>query len=202
MPKVSIDYSKTIMYKIVCKDLNIENIYVGSTTNFIKRKQSHKNNCNNENSKKYNFKIYQTIRSNGGWINWTMVEIEKYPCNDSNEARSRERFWCEQLDANLNINTPIISKQEKQEKIKKYREIKKDYLCEQNKQYYENNKEKILEYYQNYKDSISEQTKKYYQKHKDTILEQRKQYYENNKDSILKQKKEYYKMQKIYNAPL
>jgi GIY-YIG catalytic domain len=202
MPKVSIDYSKTIMYKIVCNDLNIENIYVGSTTNFIKRKQSHKNNCNNENSKKYNFKIYQTIRSNGGWINWTMVEIEKYPCNDSNEARSRERFWYEQLDANLNINTPIISKQEKQEKIKKYREIKKDYLCEQNKQYYKNNKEKILEYYQNYKDNRSEQTKKYYQKHKDTILEQRKQYYENNKDSILKQKKEYYKMQKIYNAPL
>ncbi len=38
MPKKIIDFSKTIIYKIVCNDLNITDVYVGRTTNFINRK--------------------------------------------------------------------------------------------------------------------------------------------------------------------
>jgi hypothetical protein len=34
MPKTNIDYSNSIVYKIVCNDLNILFCYVGSTTNF------------------------------------------------------------------------------------------------------------------------------------------------------------------------
>ena len=49
MPKKIIDYSKTIIYKIVCNDLNITDLYIGHTTNFIKRKATHKSNCNNIN---------------------------------------------------------------------------------------------------------------------------------------------------------
>ena len=49
MPKKDIDYSKTIIYKIVCNDLNITDVYVGHTTNFIKRKARHKYDCNNIN---------------------------------------------------------------------------------------------------------------------------------------------------------
>ena len=52
MPKNDIDYLKTIIYKIVCKDLNITDFYVGHTTNFIKRKATHKTACNNINNKK------------------------------------------------------------------------------------------------------------------------------------------------------
>ncbi len=48
MPKTKIDYSKTIIYRIVCKDLSITECYVGHTTNFTKRKCQHKNDCNNE----------------------------------------------------------------------------------------------------------------------------------------------------------
>jgi predicted GIY-YIG superfamily endonuclease len=47
MPKTQIDYSKTIMYKIVPKDLNNNYIYVGSTTDFTKRKYTHKASCFN-----------------------------------------------------------------------------------------------------------------------------------------------------------
>ena len=86
MPKTIIDYSKTIIYKIVCNDLNITDLYVGHTTQFTKRKCGHKSKCNNLNSKSYNLIIYKTIRDNGGWENWSMIEIEKYNCNDSNEA--------------------------------------------------------------------------------------------------------------------
>jgi hypothetical protein len=31
-----------------------------------------------------------------------MIEIEKYNCNDGNEARARERYWFEELQAKLN----------------------------------------------------------------------------------------------------
>ena len=48
MPKKEIDYSKTIIYKIVCNDLNIKDCYIGSTTSFTKRKNRHKSNCNNK----------------------------------------------------------------------------------------------------------------------------------------------------------
>ena len=40
------------------------------------------------------------IRKNGGWENWCMIEIEKYPCNDKNEAKARERYWLETLNYN------------------------------------------------------------------------------------------------------
>jgi len=78
MPKKFIDYSKTIIYKIVCNDLNITDVYVGHTTNFIKRKAHHKSNCVNPIFKSYNFKIYNIIRQNGGFENWSMIEIEKF----------------------------------------------------------------------------------------------------------------------------
>ena len=29
------------------------------------------------------------MRDNGGWQNWSMIEIEKYPCNDQQEATKR-----------------------------------------------------------------------------------------------------------------
>ena len=107
MPKTEINYEKCSIYKIVCNDINIEDSYIGNTTELIKRKCKHKNNCINSNSKEYNLKLYEFIRSNGGWNNWSMIKIEKYPCMDGHEARARERYWFEQLKPTLNIRNPI-----------------------------------------------------------------------------------------------
>ena len=149
MPKKDIDYSKCVIYKIVCNNLDINDLYVGSTTEFTKRKYKHKNSCFNNNYPSYYFKVYDFIRNNGGWHNWTMIEIEKYPCNDGHEARARERYWCEQLNANLNTRTPITIKEPKKERviykpcIYKYPEYYKDCkissfneAIERNKEYY------------------------------------------------------------------
>ena len=57
-------------YKIVCKDENITDCYVGSTINFNHRKRCHKENCYNNKLKQYNCKVYQFIRNNGNWENW------------------------------------------------------------------------------------------------------------------------------------
>jgi len=109
MPKDNIDYSDTTIYKIYCKDETITDIYVGHTTNFHVRKYQHKNSCNN--SKNNNIKIYKTIRENGGWNNWNMVEIAKYNCKNSTEARIKEQEHYEILKASLNSYPPYINKQ-------------------------------------------------------------------------------------------
>jgi len=131
MPKIAIDYSQTIMYKLVCKDLNIKETYVGHTTDFRRRKSNHKQMCKRDNQKVYIF-----IRDNGGWENWDMIEIEKYPCADGNEARARERYWYETLEASLNTINPNRNKKEYREKTKKIR-------AEKDKEWYSKNREEI-----------------------------------------------------------
>jgi len=194
MPKKPINYSKNLIYKLVCKDLNITDCYVGHTTNFKQRKKSHKSSCNNQNRKQYNFNVYKFIRENGGWNNWNMIEIKKYPCNDKREAEAEERRYYEQLNSNLNSQAPFRTEDEKKEQrkeqSKKYNEENKDKKKEQNNNYREKNKEKIKEQSKKYneenKDKIKEQNKNYKEKNKDKIKEQNKNYKENNKDKIKK----------------
>jgi thioester reductase-like protein len=100
------------MYKLVPNDLNLDLIYIGSTTNFRARKNSHKEACMNPNGRKYNYKVYKMIRENGGWSEWQMLEIEKYSCADSNECRKRERELMEQFNCNLNTKKAYISHEE------------------------------------------------------------------------------------------
>jgi hypothetical protein len=107
MPKADIDYSNTIIYKIYCKDDNIKELYVGHTTNFIQRKYSHKIACNNVNNTQ---KIYNIIRSNGGWGNWDMIEIAKYCCKDATEARIKEQYHYDELKSSLNSVCAYIDK--------------------------------------------------------------------------------------------
>ena len=105
MPKDIIDYSNTIIYKIICNDHSVTDIYVGHTTNFVKRKYQHKTLCNS----KSKLKIYDVIRQNGGWNNWSMVEIAKYCCQDVTEARIKEQEHYELLKQTLNTVNPISS---------------------------------------------------------------------------------------------
>ena len=103
------DYSHTIIYKICCKDVSINDIYVGHTTNFIQRKNQHKTSSYNINDKKYNQYVYKFIRENGGWDNWSMIQLEKYNCKNRREAEAREYFWIQQLNSTLNTNTLLNS---------------------------------------------------------------------------------------------
>ena len=123
--KPDINYSNTIIYKIQCKDRNCRDVYVGHTTNFINRVLSHKR-CSG-NIANTNIKLYRTIMENGGWDNWDMIEIEKYNCSNLTEARIREQYYYELLNANLNSVPPykikIVEKIEnkKDDKEKNYK---------------------------------------------------------------------------------
>jgi predicted GIY-YIG superfamily endonuclease len=131
-----VDYSKSVIYKLCCKDPLIEDIYIGSTTNMKVRKGHHKSLCNNQIYKTYN---YQFIRENGGFENWDMIMIEEYSCNSKKELEKRERYWIDELKPSLNSIRPYISKEELKKLKKKHIENNKEYQ----KKYRDKNKEKI-----------------------------------------------------------
>jgi hypothetical protein len=192
-----INYNESTIYKLCCKDVTVKEIYVGSTTNFIRRKAQHKSVCNNNDSNYYNYYVYQFIREHGGFKNWDMIEVEKYDAKDKKDLQKRERFFIETLEASLNNRIPTRTKKEyytdNKEKIsedqKKYYEVNKEKIIEHNKKYYEDNKEKILEdrkkYHEDNKEKISEYQKKYHEANKEHLSEYKKKYHEDNKEKIL-----------------
>lgn len=150
MPKNNIDYSKTIIYKICCKDTSINDIYVGHTTQLIKRRSCHKMRCTDENSKYHNIYVYEFIRKHGGWNNWEIIQIEECNCKNQEEALKRERFWLDELKASLNKVLPTRDKKEYtndnkehlSNKLKEWRKKNEEHFKHQQKQYYESVKEK------------------------------------------------------------
>ena len=131
MPKkVIYDYT---FYKIVCLDNSVELCYVGSTANWKERQRHHRSNCNNENNHNYNSKIYKTIRENGGWSNFKMIEIGRKEQLTKRQAEQTEEEYRQELKASLNGKRCYITEEQKKE----YK-----------KEYYQNNKEKAKEYYQ------------------------------------------------------
>ena len=87
-----------------------------------------------EKGKRYTNKLYTTIRANGGWANYSMIELEKQPCNDANEACAKEREYYDTLNSGLNTQHPNRSdaewsfdnKEKTKEQRQKYREINKE----------------------------------------------------------------------------
>ena len=135
MPKVDIDYSNTIFYKIFCKDSDIKDLYVGLTTNFVQRRHAHKQSCKNEKAMNHNCKLYNTIRNSGGWDNWQMEIIAFHNCNDSYEARKKEHEYFEKLGATLNSIDPLPKPKIKKPPVKIKTE-KTQLFCEQCKLYF------------------------------------------------------------------
>ena len=121
MPK---NYSNSVIYKIYSRDVNIKDIYVGETTDFIRRKYSHKRECEKE-YKQYKTSrrtLYQAINSNGGWHNWIIEEIEKYPCENRQQLLDRETFWIIELNATLNKHVRKSTKESKKDWYNQHRE--------------------------------------------------------------------------------
>ena len=173
-------------YKIVSKDENIKDCYVGKTKNFKKRVLDHKSNCNNENYKNYNIKLYQYIRENGGINNFNFIEIETNEYDDKNSA-IRERYWIEELNANLNSVIPSRTLRQfyedniKEKKIydKIRNEKNRKIISEKQREYNKKNIEKIKEY-QN----------EYCKNNKEKIKEYQNEYRKNNKEKIKEYQKE------------
>ena len=140
-----------VIYKISCLDESIKESYVGSTINFRKRMIQHKSNCDNENSKEYNYPRYKFIRENGNWKNWNMNIIDSLTTTNKNEILKCERRYVEEQDHMLNKFIPTRKKKEYKkdhkediaEYMKNYFETNRKEIAEKKKQYHQDNREAI-----------------------------------------------------------
>ena len=107
------DYSATIIYTIRCKNPSITDLYVGHTTDFVKRRSAHR-----QASLTYGNKLYEMIRNNGGWENWKMEIIHHFSCKNANEAREKEQEYYVALGATLNSIEPQRDKTAQTKPIK------------------------------------------------------------------------------------
>jgi predicted RNA-binding Zn-ribbon protein involved in translation (DUF1610 family) len=116
-----------------------------------------------------------------------MIDIEKYPCNDVNEAKKKEREWFENLNSKLNTYSPqgsltnqeyrIVNKDILPIKEKEWRIVNKDDIAIKQKEYYIANKDEMAIYKKTYymanKDESNKRSEEWRLANKDIILEKR-----------------------------
>ena len=180
MPRKASDYSKAIQYKIVCNDPAITDCYNGSCISFKDRKKSHKNDSRNPTGKRYNYKVYQFIREHGGWENWSMVQLEEYPCKSRQELFLRERHWFDLIKPTLNMISPTADLQ----KRKKCR-------AAANVRYNANHKDEIKNRQDEYNATHKKEKHEFYEKNKVTILVRQREYHHLHKEERLIRQREY-----------
>lgn len=142
------DYNNTKIYKIYSPS-NDDLVYFGHTTKKLlsSRLSGHLRSYrfwlkNKEKVRRItSYTIFDTC------ADYVIALIEKYPCNDVDEARARERYY---IDNNkcLNKCTPGMTNQERC--AKRYEEHKEEHL-QKCKEYRANNKEKCQAYFKEYR---------------------------------------------------
>jgi translation initiation factor 2B subunit (eIF-2B alpha/beta/delta family) len=116
-----------------------------------------------------------------------MVEVEKYEAKDKRHLHKQERYWIEELKAELNKKNPSRTEKE-------YYTDNKELIKEKSKEYYIDNKDKLKEkrkeYYNKNEEKLKEKRKEHYNKNKEKIKAQMKKYREDIKESIKEKSKE------------
>jgi len=171
--------------------------YIGSSCKRLlsQRMNQHRDDYKKwkRNPEKYSYISSFTLFEKFGIENCYIELIQAYPCNTSDELRARERRWINDIKC-VNINKPFVSKEERIEINKIYREEHKEEIAERDKIYREEHKEEIAErkkiYYDEHKEEIAEKGKIYCNKHKEEIIEKNKIKYQKNKKLILEKMKE------------
>lgn len=128
-------YLKALIYTISNINNPVET-YVGSTINFLKRKNKHNSDC----KKNSNILIYKKI--NNDWNNWIFTIYEEYPCNNKTELTKREGQIIKQIGT---LNRRIAGRDKKE-----YYKDNIDKRKQQMREYNKNNKNKLKEYYKQY----------------------------------------------------
>ena len=104
------------IYKLHCKDNNINDVYIGSTQNLRKCAETTAYHSNHD-TKISCRRLYRAIRKSGGYSNWEMIVLEEFRghCEkDRAILNQRKREYKKQYMASLNGYT--IAKTEQIEK--------------------------------------------------------------------------------------
>jgi len=95
------------IYKIIPKQ-ECKALYIGSTTNFKRRKNQHKKNSKNKFKKEV---LYEFIRALGGFDNFICEKVLEFPCESREEGLKKEKELIEKMNATLNtVMLPKINK--------------------------------------------------------------------------------------------
>jgi hypothetical protein len=154
-------YGDYFFYKLVCLSHDVDLSYVGSTTNWCVRRNSHKSKCNNPTDKEYNTKKYQLIRENGGMSNFKMVQIGFTEHLTKREAEAVEEDY--RVEIRANMNGQRCSGQYYQE----HRQERVEYDAK----YYRDHRQEKAEYRQVHKQEKAEYDSKYRQDNHQKINE-------------------------------
>ena len=99
MPRKYVDYSKTYVYRLTCKNTAISDAYISYTTNLTQRKYKHKRETLDLSIQS---KLYECIRMNGGWTNWKCDILAECACNNEIQAREHANLYIFKMKPNLN----------------------------------------------------------------------------------------------------
>lgn len=182
------------IYKLCCLDVTITDIYVGSCKSMTHRKYGHKQACTKPDDKNHNLRVYQFIRENGGWNNWSMVELKEWQCESKAEMGKVENEHMISHHATLNSRVAPDGRP-RSEVQKAYRGLHKVEIAATKHQWEVDNREAICQskkgYYQEHKAEILANRNVYQEHNKEAIAERGKEYRERNAESISKRRKEY-----------
>jgi hypothetical protein len=129
------NYNESRIYKIWCNLQGVDEIYIGSSARFIERCKLHESDCNNINSPRYSYKLYQYIRNNGGFQNFKIHVIEEFPCENRTSLNIREEYWKKELQPTLNTNRAYRTEEELKEDLIQYRTDNPEYFKQYRNQY-------------------------------------------------------------------
>jgi hypothetical protein len=118
-------------YRIYSKNPSITECYIGSTEDFNDRKLNHKSYCNNTGNPHYNYKLYQYIRSNGGFDQFEFEIIDRIIFSEIDRLLHENKLM-DLYGSSLNTRRAIIPKEEL-----------KEYRTEYDRRRYETHKEEI-----------------------------------------------------------
>ena len=161
--KKIIDYTKSIIYKIVSKDLEVPYTYIGSTTNLYNRRALHQSDFFNVLSPRHNLKIYQFIRDHGDWNNFIMITIEEFKATNKRHLEEREQYWKDTYGDNIGCKKSFITPEQLTEQKKTYYNDNRDDILLKGRTYYANDKTKKQNYYQTNKERILKNSKDKYE---------------------------------------
>ena len=143
-------YPNACIYKICCKDPEIQDIYLGGSANMKNTIEEHKHQFNYRGAKNHNLRVYTFIRENGGLSNWEIIQIKKVKdCRDKIQIHNKLVKCIKKLKPSLNIQADMEYHKEKKKTYEEYRRHYRERHKEQTRvsdaNYYKCNKDKISE---------------------------------------------------------
>ena len=188
-----VNYDNGVIYKIVYNNIIH---YVGSSTNFKKRRLSHKNCCNDINDAHHNTPLYTFMRNNdwnGNWGIWTIEIVEFCPCKTIIELKTRERYFIDEYNPILNVKSPLQTREE-------WNIVNKEKTKIQRATFHKNNSERLnaksSAYYQENRQAMNASSRTYYANNVDDRKIKNAKYNSDNKEKIKLQKALAYKLKK------